>query len=66
MRYSKTNATWFISKSSENSWSRGVGCVRLLPSASRQEVVSRNQHLRTVIFTTSLNTMLYLYNTRRA
>ena len=28
MRYSKTNTTWFILRSSENSRSRGVGCVR--------------------------------------
>ena len=34
MRYSKTNTTWFISRSSENSWSRGVGCVRLPTDAN--------------------------------
>ena len=41
---------WFISRSSENSWSLGVGCVRLLPSASRLEVASRIQHLGTSNF----------------
>ena len=45
MRYCKTNTTWFISRSSKNSWSLGVGCVRQLPSASRREVVSCIQHL---------------------
>ena len=63
LRYSKTNTTWFISRSSKNSWSLGVGCMRLLPSASRQEVVSRIQHLETSNFPTSLNIMLYLYTT---
>ena len=43
MRYSKTNTTWFISRSSENSWSHSVECMRLLPSSSRREVVSRIQ-----------------------
>ena len=50
MRYSKTSTTWFISRSSKNSWSLGVGCMRLLPSASRREVVSRIQHLGTSNF----------------
>ena len=50
MRYSKTNTTWFISRSSKNSWSLGVGCMRLLPSASSQEVVSRIRHLGTSNF----------------
>ena len=50
MRYSKTNTIWFISKSSENSWSLGVGCVRLLPSALRREIVSCTQHIRTSNF----------------
>ena len=44
MRYSKTNTTWFISTSSKNYWSRGVGCVRLLPDAKRREVAWRIQH----------------------
>ena len=35
MRYSKTNTTWFISRSSENFWSLGVGCVRLLQWRSK-------------------------------
>ena len=48
--YSKTNTTWFISKSSENSRSLGVWCVRLLPTAKQQEVVSRIQHLGTSNF----------------
>ena len=47
MRYSKTNTTWF---NSINSWSLCVGCVRLLPSASRREEVSRIQHLGTSNF----------------
>ena len=34
MRYSKTNTTWFISRSSKNYWSVGVGRVKLLPSAA--------------------------------
>ena len=38
MRYSKTNTTWFISRS-KNYWSLGVGRVKLLPSVSRREVV---------------------------
>ena len=50
MKYSKTNTTWFISRSSKTYWSLGVGCVRLLPSASRQEVVSCIQHLGTSNF----------------
>ena len=50
MRYSKTNTTWFTSRSSENSRSLSVGCVRLLPSASRREVVSSIQHLGTSNF----------------
>ena len=50
MRYSKTNTTWFISRNSKNSWSLGVGCVRLLSSASRRELVSRIQHLGTSNF----------------
>ena len=49
MRYSKTNTTQFISRSSENSWSLSVACVRL-PSAWRREVVSRIQHLGTSNF----------------
>ena len=40
MRYSKTNTTWFISRSSKNSWSLDVGCVRLLPSASLVSLMS--------------------------
>ena len=50
MRYSKTNTAWFISRSSKNSWSLGVGCLRLVPSASRQEAVSRIHHLGTSNF----------------
>ena len=50
MRYSKTNTTWFILRSSENSCSLGVGCVKLLPSALHREVVSRIQHLGTSNF----------------
>ena len=50
MRHSKTNTTWFIARSSKNSWSLGVGCVRLLPSASRQEVASLIQNLGTSNF----------------
>ena len=50
MRYSKTNTTWFISTSSKNSWSLGVGCVRLLHSALRREVVPLIQHLGTSHF----------------
>ena len=50
MRYSKTNTTWFISRSSWNSWSLVLWYVRLLPSASRREVVSRIQHLGTSNF----------------
>ena len=34
MRYSKTNTTWFISRSSKNSSSLGVGCVRVVPGPS--------------------------------
>ena len=34
MSYSKTNTTWFIFRSSKNSWSLNVGCGRLLPNAS--------------------------------
>ena len=33
LRYSKTNTTWFISRSSKNYWSLGGGYMRLLPSA---------------------------------
>ena len=53
MRYSKTNTTWFILRSSKNSWSLSVGCVRLHPSASHLRVhvvVSRIQHLSTSNF----------------
>ena len=50
MRYSKTNTTWFTSRSSENSWSLSVGYLRLLPFASRREVVSSIQHLGTSNF----------------
>ena len=46
MRYSKTITTWFILRSSENSWSLGVGCVRLLPSCA-------SNTSRPVFFTTS-------------
>ena len=42
MRYSKTNTTWFILRSSKNYWSLSVGRVRLLPSASRREEAERS------------------------
>ena len=45
-----------IEGSSKNDWSRGVGCVRLLPDAKEREVVSRIQHRGTSNFTTSRNT----------
>ena len=63
MRYSKTNTTWFISRSSKNSWFLGVGCVRLLPSTSRREVASRIQHRGTSnFFYFSQNHVVFVYN----
>ena len=50
MRYSKTNTTWFISRSSENSWSLGVGFVRLLPSRFASGSSPRIQHRGTSNF----------------
>ena len=44
-----------IERSSKNYWSRGVGCVRLLPDAKQREVVSRIKHRGTSNFTTSRN-----------
>ena len=44
-----------IEGSSKNYWSRGVGCVRLLPDSKWREVVSRIQHQGTSYITTSRN-----------
>ena len=57
IRYSKTNTTWFISRSGKNYWSRGVGCVRLLPDAKLSEVALRIQHLLLPQGATPLNNL---------
>ena len=44
-----------IEASSKNYWSRGIGCVRLLPDAKRREVASRINTEGPVIFTTFRN-----------
>ena len=57
-----------IKGSSKNYWSRGIGCVRLLPDAKRREVASHIPHRGTSNFLLLLEInqvvfdLLYLIN----